>query len=104
VGERLARRLDAWQAEYPLVGDARGLGAMRAVELVVDRASQRPATKAASRVLAAAQERGLLVLRAGLHDSVIRILAPLVIDDATLDRGLDILEQAIAHAYVAGEN
>jgi 4-aminobutyrate aminotransferase/(S)-3-amino-2-methylpropionate transaminase len=103
-GELLAARLAAWQAEYPLVGDARGLGAMRAVELVVDRESKRPATKAAARAAALAQEDGLIVLKAGLHDQVLRILAPLVIDDATLDRGLDILEHAIARAHVTGED
>ncbi len=104
LGERLAARLAAWQAEYPLVGDARGLGAMRAVELVVDRASKRPATRAAARAAALAQEDGLIVLKAGLHDHVLRILAPLVIDDATLDRGLDIMERAIARAHVAGDD
>jgi 4-aminobutyrate aminotransferase/(S)-3-amino-2-methylpropionate transaminase len=104
LGERLATRLAAWQAEYPLVGDARGLGAMRAVELVVDRESKRPATKAAARAAALAQEGGLIVLKAGLYDQVLRILAPLVIDDATLDRGLDILEHAIARAHVAGDD
>jgi len=104
LGERLAARLEAWQAEYPLVGDARGLGAMRAVELVADRESKRPATKAAARAVALAQAEGLIVLKAGLWDQVLRILAPLVIDDATLDRGLDILERAIARAHVAGDD
>jgi 4-aminobutyrate aminotransferase/(S)-3-amino-2-methylpropionate transaminase len=95
LGERLAARLDAWQQAYPLVGDSRGLGAMRAVELVTDRATCAPATAAAAQVTAAALRDGLLVLKAGVHDNVVRILTPLVIDDALLSQGLDILERAI---------
>jgi 4-aminobutyrate aminotransferase/(S)-3-amino-2-methylpropionate transaminase len=101
LGERLRARLDAWQAEYPLVGDARGLGAMRAVELVADRTTKEPASAAAARAVAAAQADGLLVLKAGVYDSVIRILSPLNIDVPTLERGLDILERAIARAPAA---
>ena len=83
---------------YPLVGDSRGLGAMRAVELVTDRATREPATAATAAVVAAAQRDGLLVLKAGLYDNVVRVLVPLVIDDAVLTRGLDILENAIREA------
>jgi 4-aminobutyrate aminotransferase / (S)-3-amino-2-methylpropionate transaminase / 5-aminovalerate transaminase len=95
LGERLCERLDAWQQEYPLVGDSRGLGAMRAVELVTDRTTREPATAATARIVAAAHRDGLLILKAGLHDNVVRILVPLVIDDHTLTQGLDILENAI---------
>jgi 4-aminobutyrate aminotransferase/(S)-3-amino-2-methylpropionate transaminase len=68
---------------------------MRAVELVTDRATCAPATAAAAQVTAAALRDGLLVLKAGVHDNVVRILTPLVIDDALLSQGLDILERAI---------
>ena len=95
LGERLAARLGGWQAEYPLVGDARGLGAMRAIELVRDRVNKEPAAVAAGVMMAEAHARGLIVLKAGVYDNVVRILAPLVIDDATLDRGLDILQEAL---------
>ena len=82
LGERLSERLDAWLQAYPLVGDSRGLGAMRAVELVTDRTTREPATAATARIIAAAHRDGLLVLKAGVHDNVVRILVPLVIDDA----------------------
>ena len=41
-------------------------------------------------------EHGLIVLKAGHHDNVIRFLAPLVITDDQVDEGLEILEGAIA--------
>jgi 4-aminobutyrate aminotransferase/(S)-3-amino-2-methylpropionate transaminase len=101
LGEGLRERLDGWQQAYPLVGDSRGLGAMRAVELVTDRTTRAPATAAAARIVAAAHRDGLLILKAGLHDNVVRVLVPLVIDDDLLTRGLDILENAIRE--VSGE-
>jgi 4-aminobutyrate aminotransferase-like enzyme len=33
-----------------------------------------------------------------MHENVIRFIAPLVIGDAELDEGLDVLEAALAHA------
>jgi 4-aminobutyrate aminotransferase/(S)-3-amino-2-methylpropionate transaminase len=45
-----------------------------------------------------ARERGLLLLRAGTHDNVIRLLAPLVATDEELDRGLAILAAALEDA------
>ena len=40
---------------------------------------------------------GLLVEGAGTYSNVIRFLAPLVMTDAQLEAGLDIMEQAIAY-------
>jgi 4-aminobutyrate aminotransferase/(S)-3-amino-2-methylpropionate transaminase len=36
-----------------------------------------------------------VLLKAGLYDNVIRLLFPLVISEQELDRGLDILEEAL---------
>ena len=47
-------------------------------------------------LLARAARNGLLTLKAGIHDNVVRILAPLVMEDHLLDEGLDILDQALA--------
>jgi 4-aminobutyrate aminotransferase/(S)-3-amino-2-methylpropionate transaminase len=38
---------------------------------------------------------GLVLLKAGLYDNVIRLLFPLVIGEQEFDRGLDILEEAL---------
>ena len=96
VGDRLLGRFRAWRERYPLIGDARGLGAMCAVELVKDRVTKAPATDEAAAVVKRCYEAGLLVLKAGHHDNVIRFLAPLVITDDQLEEGLEILESAIA--------
>jgi 4-aminobutyrate aminotransferase / (S)-3-amino-2-methylpropionate transaminase / 5-aminovalerate transaminase len=49
-----------------------------------------------------ARERGLLLLRAGTHDNVIRLLPPLVATEEELERGVEILATALEDA-VGGE-
>jgi 4-aminobutyrate aminotransferase/(S)-3-amino-2-methylpropionate transaminase len=50
----------------------------------------------ASRITAAARERGLVLLSCGIYGNVIRILVPITIADEELERGLDILEASFA--------
>jgi diaminobutyrate-2-oxoglutarate transaminase len=46
----------------------------------------------AAQITEAAFARGLIIETSGAHDEVIKVLAPLVIDDAVLAQGLDIVE------------
>ena len=96
IGERVRARFESWRDRYEQVGDARGLGAMRALELVVDKASRTPDKRRTSAAVQRAYEHGLLLISAGTHGNVIRTLMPLVITDAELDEGLEVLEHAIA--------
>jgi 4-aminobutyrate aminotransferase/(S)-3-amino-2-methylpropionate transaminase len=96
LGETIAARLDALAETYPLVGEARGLGPMRAVELVTDRATKQPARAETAAVLSACHRAGLIVLKAGPYQNVVRILAPLVISVDLLEEGLQMLESAVA--------
>lgn len=96
LGAMALERMRAWQGRYALIGDVRGLGAMVAMELVRDRDTRAPATAEAAQVLVEARRRGLLVIKAGLYDNVIRLLMPLVTTDDDMAMGLDILEAAIA--------
>ncbi|MFF3867038.1 4-aminobutyrate--2-oxoglutarate transaminase [Micromonospora sp. NPDC001898] len=90
VGATMDERLCAIAAGDPRIAEVRGRGAMLAVELV------RPGTlvpdpAAASAVAAACHAAGLLVLTCGTYGNVLRLLPPLVISDAELARGLDLL-------------
>ena len=97
VGETIDGRLRAFQERFGAVGDVRGRGAMRAMELVADRASKEPLDAATMTALArSALERGVIVLTAGTYGNVVRLLPPLTIDDGLLDEGLDLLEEAFA--------
>jgi 4-aminobutyrate aminotransferase/(S)-3-amino-2-methylpropionate transaminase len=97
LGETMRARMLAWQEQFPAIGEVRGLGAMLAIELVEDRATKQPAPKLAQAVITAAMERGLLLLKAGVHGNVIRVLSPLVLTDAELDEALAVWEDALAH-------
>src|SRR5206468_4046717 len=75
---------------------SRPRGAMRAIELVEDQASRRPLPAATVRAIVDdCVERGLVVIKAGIHDNVIRTLMPLTIPDADLERGLAILSDVL---------
>jgi len=94
IGESMRSRLESWQARWPQIGDVRGLGGMLAVELVQDE-DKVPATELASRVVAEAMARGLLLLKAGVAGNCIRVLVPLVISDGELEEALDVWEAAL---------
>ena len=98
IGRRTRERFEAWAATMPLIGEVRGLGPMLALELVADRPSKRPATAATAAVVRYAYEHGLILVRAGMHENIIRFIAPLVIGDAELDEGLAVLEEALQAA------
>jgi 4-aminobutyrate aminotransferase / (S)-3-amino-2-methylpropionate transaminase / 5-aminovalerate transaminase len=95
IGETMRRRMDSWQERWSQIGDVRGLGAMLAIELVVDPATKEPAADTATAVAEAAAERGLLLLKSGIYSNCIRVLCPLVIGDAELEEALGVWEQAL---------
>ena len=95
IGDQIRERMLAWQERWDAIGDVRGLGAMLAIELVTDPETKEPAAELASRVVEAAAERGLLLLKSGIYSNCIRVLVPLVISDAELGEALGVWEQAL---------
>jgi len=95
IGTVMLDRLGAMAASNPAVAEARGRGAMVAIELVGPDGTT-PDKAAAARVAAACHAQGLLVLSAGTYGNVVRLLPPLVIPDDLLDEGLGILEAAVS--------
>ena len=95
LGDRMRARLEGWQERFPQIGHVRGLGAMLAIELVEDRGTKEPAPALASKVVEAAFERGLLLLKSGIYSNCIRVLVPLVITDAQADEALAAWEDAL---------
>lgn len=101
-GEALGRRLRAlceeMRTDFPLVGDVRGLGAMVAMELVKDRRTREPAADETSRVIQEAYKRGVILVKAGIQNNVIRFLMPLTIPDDQLVEGMAVVREALAAA------
>ena len=99
LGQTIKTRLHALQQRHPRIGEVRGLGPMLAIELVKDPASKAPDAELTKAIAQHCYERGLVIMKAGSHSNVIRLLMPLVITPAELEEGLDILAGALeAHA------
>jgi 4-aminobutyrate aminotransferase / (S)-3-amino-2-methylpropionate transaminase / 5-aminovalerate transaminase len=96
LGKRVQSRLKAFEEEFELIGDVRGLGPMMAMELVTDRRKKTPAAEAAKALVKYCFEQGLILLACGTYGNVIRLLMPLVISDAQLDRGMEIIYDGLA--------
>ena len=69
---------------------------MVAFDIVKDSVSGEPDAAATKRVVQRAYESSLILLSCGTNANTIRILVPLTAEDAIVDEGLEILEQALA--------
>ncbi len=104
LGELLAERLTHLKETFEVVGDVRGRGLLRGVELVTDKASKSPAEKLGKAVTMACLERGLhmnIVQLPGMG-GIFRIAPPLTISEDELDAGLDILEASLQAVVTRG--
>jgi 4-aminobutyrate aminotransferase/(S)-3-amino-2-methylpropionate transaminase len=96
LGERMRDRLTEMQTRHAAIGDVRGRGMMNAIELVADRDTKEPlSSDTGTQIIRRCLENGVVVLKAGTYDNVIRLLPPLMIDERLLDEGLEILDDAI---------
>jgi len=102
-GDKLAARLTARFGNHPNVGDIRGRGLFRGIELVADRGTKapfEPERGVAAKIKKAAFEAGLICYpmagtidgRQGDH---ILLAPPFIIEDAQIDELVDKLETAI---------
>lgn len=95
VGEVIMRKLTNIMPENPCIGDVRGVGAMVGIEFVKNGNPNQHDAELCRKIVRACAERRLVLLSAGTHKNVIRILTPLVITDEQLHTGLDILIEEI---------
>jgi 4-aminobutyrate aminotransferase-like enzyme len=72
VGKHLGDRFKQLKEKHQLVGDARGLGLMQALELVKDRKTKEPAPAATAVVFEETKKKGVLIGKGGVWGNVIR--------------------------------
>ncbi len=99
VGELIRVTLENWKAKYKLIGDVRGVGAMRLVEFVKDRETKEPDADLTLEIIRDAIAHGVILIRAGLFSNCIRLLPPIVMTEEQLMEGLSVLEGAISRAH-----
>jgi acetylornithine/N-succinyldiaminopimelate aminotransferase len=90
AGERLRGRLQAIGDRIDIVREVRGMGLLNAIEF---------GEEIAGDVLSTCLERGMLVNR--VRPNALRLMPPLIVSDEEIDRGTEILEEAIG-AVVRG--
>ncbi|WP_339186617.1 4-aminobutyrate--2-oxoglutarate transaminase [Brevibacillus sp. FSL K6-6036] len=95
IGTGILQCFEGFKQRFEQVGDARGIGAMCAIEIVKDKSGKEPDKELTAKIAQACCQRGLVVLTAGLYSNVIRILSPLVIDDEQLEEGLGVMEKVL---------
>ncbi|MBC8074908.1 MAG: aspartate aminotransferase family protein [Chloroflexales bacterium] len=101
IGARVQERAAAWQRDIGgrfVVGEVRAMGAMIALELVKSHATREPAVAETQVVLDHMLQHGVIAMRAGLYTNCVRLLVPLIVSDAQLEEGLDVLEDALRAA------
>lgn len=79
-----------------MIGDVRGLGPMRCIELVNDRETKEPDPTAVLKVFEETKRRGMLVGKGGLYGNVIRTGMMLNSTKDTIDELIAALDQSFA--------
>jgi 4-aminobutyrate aminotransferase len=94
-GAHALERLKEFAAQFPAVGEARGLGLMIGIELVTDRESRKPDAALAKQLRVYCREHGVLIGIGGVDANVARIHPPLVISDEDLDEALNVVADGL---------
>ncbi|MCF8070130.1 MAG: 4-aminobutyrate--2-oxoglutarate transaminase [Desulfobacterales bacterium] len=94
LGEKLETRFKKWQEKYEIVGELRGIGAMRGF-LIGPNLDKATAAGKARELAGYCHENGLIALSCGIFGNIIRTLIPFVITDDQLEKGLSIMEEGL---------
>lgn len=95
LGEKYATHI-AWLRDLPgghVIGAMRGIGAMRAFELIADDGT--PSPKRLQTLLQLSRASGLLLMPSGEHANVVRLLAPLTIPFEQVDEAFAIIGKVL---------
>lgn len=93
VGKTLINGFQNLKEQHKLIGDVRGRGLLIGVELVSDRGSRKKGTKEGEAVVAAALQRGLLLMAS---TGTLRINPPLILNEEQAKNGLTIIDEALS--------
>jgi len=95
TGMHLNAGLAELAARHHLIGDIRGAGLFKAVELVVDRESRQPASDLAARVVNGLRSRQILAGRTGKYDNILKLRPPMVFSKENADYFLQVFDEVL---------
>ena len=93
-GARMAEKLGEFAAEFPIIGEARGMGLMQALEIVKAGGIKPDAARTAAFV-DTCKDMGLLLGKGGLYGNVVRIAPHLNVAAEDMDSAMEIIGQAL---------
>lgn len=93
--EKVFKDLERTLPAAKCVGEARGLGAMWALEIVKNKNSREPDAKLTKKLIRRIFDSGVMMLSAGILGNDLRILPPLTIREKELNKGLRIIKKEI---------
>ncbi|MFO7299011.1 MAG: aminotransferase class III-fold pyridoxal phosphate-dependent enzyme [Actinomycetes bacterium] len=95
LSKRAFDRLDDLKAKHPTIGDVRGLGLMIGIELVADRDTRTPDSRALEAVQRHAMENQLMFIPCGPDKNIIRFIPALVTTTEELDWAIDVIDEGL---------
>jgi 4-aminobutyrate aminotransferase-like enzyme len=96
VGDYAREGLRALADKHDIIGNVRGSGLFFGAELVLDRATKAPASDAATQVINAMRQRGVLMGKLGVHQNATKIRPPMPFSKDNADLMLSTLDDVLA--------
>jgi len=93
LGEFILKRLKKMESEHPIIGEVRGKGCLLGIELVKDKKTKEPFVDAGNKIYQKAFTKGLAWIPAG---HILRLSPPLIMEEETANKALDIIEESIS--------
>lgn len=96
-GDYFLKRFKAMEKKYEILGEARGMGLVLGLEIVRSKKTKAPAPDLAKEIVREAYLQGLILISPiGFYGNVLRISPPLVISRGEGEKGIQIIEKALA--------
>ena len=95
TGDQLLVGLRELQSRHEAIGDVRGIGLFIGVDLVADRATRVPATRAAEHLKNRLRAERILIGTEGPADNVLKIRPPLTVEPDDVDQLLETLDRVL---------
>lgn len=95
-GEYIKKRFQEIAENSEIIGEVRGKGYMIGVEIVKDKKLKEPSSDLANSIKTEMFKQGVLMHTCGHYSNVLRFMAPLIIEDDLIDKGISIFEKSLS--------